>query len=381
MPKGFDVEHMAQAPERDGVLLASLFLLVGAGLAALWSASSGYALSLGKDASFFMLKQARYMPFALALFILCALCPLDRIRAYIGPITIIALLSLLLPFIPVLGENRNGASRWIDLRVATFQPSEMWKPVSVLYLAHYLDKRRDELDGKGISALVAPLLIIFIGAFLILMQNDFSTAVIAGVAALSVLWVSGVPLLFFLGLIGIIVPLGALSVLTSDFRLRRILAFLYPAYEPHGQSYQVLGSIRAVTAGGLFGKGIGLGTLKLGSVPEVQSDFVFAAYAEEMGFMGVVAFFALWAVFAWRCYSRAFAETDSFRAYLGIGLITLLVVEVLVNVAMAAGVIPATGIPLPFFSAGGTSLLASCGIAGLLVNLARPSTVRGASYV
>ena len=170
-------------------------------------------------------------------------------------------------------------------------------------------------------------------------------------------------------------------MLTSDFRLKRILAFLYPAYEPHGQSYQILGSIRAITAGGLFGKGIGLGTLKLGSVPEVQSDFIFAAWAEETGLVGVLAFFALWGLFAWRCLRRSFAEKDSFRSWLGFGLVTLLLSEVIINTAMASGAIPATGIPLPLFSAGGTSLLSTAGTMGLLINLARSAGTEGGADV
>ncbi len=382
MAAGFDVEPMAPVPGRDGALLASLFLLVGIGIVALWSASSGYALSLGKSASWFLVRQLRYLPFALVLFAVCAFVSLDGLRSKIGPITLIALAGLFLPFIPGFGENRNGATRWIDLGITTFQPSEMWKPVSILYIAHIMDRRKAEVCGKeGLSTLLGPLVLVLVGALVIFLQNDLSTAVIAGMSALCVFWIAGAPLSFFLGLAGFLVPIGSAAVLTSDFRLRRILAFIYPAFEPHGQSYQVLGSIRAVQAGGFFGKGIGLGTLKLGSVPEVQSDFVFAAYAEEMGFVGVLFFFALWAILVWRCARRAFGEEDCFRSWLGFGLVTLLALEVLVNVAMTSGAIPATGIPLPFFSAGGTSLLATSGMVGLLVNLSRKDPEMGSRHV
>jgi cell division protein FtsW len=346
---------------------------VGLGAATLWSASSGYALSLGHAPSYFIVRQFRYLPFALALFGFCALVPLDRLRAKIGPITLVVMATLFLPFIPGLGENRNGATRWISLGVATFQPSEVWKPVSILYLAHILDRRKAELSGRdALSTLIGPLFLVLVGSGIVFFQNDLSTAAIGGIAALAVFWLGSAPLSFFVGITATLAPLGALTVFTSDFRTRRILAFLYPAFEPHGQSYQVLGSIKAIQAGGLFGKGIGLGTLKLASIPAVQSDFVFAAYAEEMGFLGVLGFFVLWAVFLGRCMKKALGETDPFRSYLGFGLSTLLGVEVLVNVAMASGALPATGIPLPFFSAGGTSLLATGGIVGLLVNLSRP---------
>jgi cell division protein FtsW len=217
-----------------------------------------------------------------------------------------------------------------------------------------------------------------LGCFIVYLQNDFSTTIIVGMAAATVFWIAGSPLSFFLGLGAAAAPLAALSVLTSDFRLRRILAFLFPSYEPHGQGYQVLGSLRAIRAGGFFGKGLGLGTLKLSSVPEVQSDFVFAAWVEETGFVGVLAFYALWAFLAWRAFTNAFAEEDGFRSYLGFGLTTLLVAEALVNVAVAAGVVPATGLALPFFSAGGSSLISTAAICGLLYNLSRSET-RGAA--
>jgi cell division protein FtsW len=376
MSVGFDVERMRAAKSGDPGLLAVFLLLAGLGMATLWSASSGYALSLGKSGGYFVARQALYLVPSLLVFLVCAFVSLDDIRAKIGPITIIGLASLLLPFVPGLGENRNGASRWIDLRIATFQPSEFWKPIAVLYLAHILDRRsvRSAEEGSGFdgsASLLAPFLLVSLACFLIYLQNDFSTAVVAALASLVVFWAAGAPYTFFLGIGAVTAPLAALSVLTSDFRLRRILAFLFPAYEPHGQGYQVLGSIRAIRSGGFFGKGIGLGTIKLSSVPEVQSDFVFAAWAEETGFIGVLAFFALWAFMAWRAFKIAFSEPDAFRSYLAFGLAALLLVEVLINVAVAVGAVPATGMALPFFSAGGSALISSSGACGLLYNLSR----------
>lgn len=381
MSSGFDVERMRVANSGDPSLLAVFFLLAGLGLATLWSASSGYAISLGKSAGYFVIRQAVYLVPSILVFVLCAYLPLDRIRSRISLITLIGLGSLLLPFVPGLGENRNGASRWIDLHIATFQPSEFWKPISVLYLAHVLDRRSSHSieEGYGFdgsSSLIAPLFLISLACLLIYLQNDFSTAVVSALAALFVFWAAGAPYSFFLGIGAVTAPLAALSVLTSDFRLRRILAFLFPAYEPHGQGYQVLGSIRAIRSGGFFGKGIGLGTIKLSSVPEVQSDFVFAAWAEETGFVGVLAFFAIWAFMAWRAFKIAFSETDSFRSYLAFGLAALLLLEVLINVAVAVGAVPATGMALPFFSAGGSALISSSGACGLLYNLSRGSDGR-----
>lgn len=228
----------------------------------------------------------------------------------------------------------------------------------------------------GSASLLAPFLLVCLACLLIYLQNDFSTAVVAALVSLVVFWAAGAPYTFFIGICAATAPLAALSVLTSDFRLKRILAFLFPTYEPHGQGYQILGSIRAIRAGGFFGKGIGLGTVKLASVPEVQSDFVFAAWAEETGFIGVLAFFALWAFMAWRAFRIAFSEPDAFRSYLAFGLAALLLVEVLINVAVAVGAVPATGMALPFFSAGGSALISTAGTCGLLYNLSRGAASR-----
>ena len=380
MPKGFDAERMAQGPEWDRILLASLVLLAGTGLATLLSASSNLVLKSARVGYSVFFHQLIVLLPSIVLFLLCALLPLEVIRSKVGPLTILSLIFLLTPFIPGLGELKNGANRWIDVAGNSFQPSELWKPVSVLYLAHIMDRRREDLEA-GPSSIVLPFLLVGLGCLIIFLQNDLSTAAIVGLAAFVVFWVGGAPLSFFIGLGAVVTPLFALSVLTSDFRLRRILAFLFPSYDLHGQSYQVLGSIRAIQSGGFLGKGIGLGTLKNATVPEVQTDFIFSAWTEETGFIGVLLFIALWCLFAWRCYRQALSEEKGFRAYLGFGLATLLLIQVLLNIAMAAGSIPATGIPLPFFSSGGSSLLASSCVVGLLVNLSRPLPAKGGSNV
>jgi cell division protein FtsW len=365
---GFEAERTRAGRRGDGGFLAAVLLLAGVGVAVLWSSSSEYALSLGRSSGYFALRQAIFLVPSAVIFWACATVDLDALRARTGALTLIALGLMLLPFIPGLGENRNGATRWIDLRFTTFQPSEIWKPALVLYLAHILEKKRERMqDSPGV--LIPPFLLIAFGCFLVYAQNDFSTTAISGLTAIAVFWVAGSPASFFLGLGAAAIPLTALSILTSDFRLRRILTFLFPAYEPHGQGYQILGSIKAIRSGGLIGKGFGLGSLKRGSIPEVQSDFIFAAWAEETGFLGVLAVIGIFGFLAWRAFKIAFSESDCYRSYLGMGMAFLLSIEVLVNVAVAAGAVPATGMALPFFSAGGSSLLSTAISAGLIYNL------------
>jgi cell division protein FtsW len=364
----FEAERVSSGRKGDRGMLAAIVLLTGVGVAALWSASSEYALSLGKGSGYFALRQVLFLVPSLLAFGLCAAIDLDKLRDKAGLITLAALGVLLLPFIPGLGENRNGATRWIDLGFTTFQPSELWKPACVFYLAHILDKKRDRIEASA-GVLIPPFLLACLGCLLVYAQNDFSTAVIAGLCAIAVFWVALAPASFFIGFAAVALPLASLSVLTSDFRLKRILAFVFPAYEPHGQGYQVLGSIKAIRSGGFLGKGLGLGTLKRGSIPEVQSDFVLSAWAEETGFLGVLAVIGLFLFLAWRSFKIALAEESGYRSYLGVGMAFLLCFEALVNAAVASGAVPATGMAMPFFSAGGSSLLSTAISCGILYNL------------
>jgi cell division protein FtsW len=376
MSFGFDAERVSASAERRGDhgMLAVMALLAGVGLAALWSASSEYALSLGRPAGYFALRQAIFLVVSILVFWACASVDLDSIRARTSLITLVALGFMFLPFVPGLGENRNGATRWIDLRFTTFQPSEIWKPVCVLYLAHILDKKRERI-AESAGVLIPPFLLAGFGCLLVYAQNDFSTSVIAGLCAIVVFWVAESPASFFLGLGSAAAPLAALSVLTSDFRLRRILSYLVPSYDLQGQGYQVLGSIKAIRAGGFFGTGLGLGSLKRGAIPEVQSDFIFAAWTEETGFLGAFAVLCLFGFIVWRAFRVAFAEENNYRSYLGMGMAFLICIETLVNAAVVAGALPATGMALPFFSAGGSSLLATAIACGILYNLSRGSLV------
>ena len=375
MAQGFDVERTYSGRGGDLTLLAATALLFGTGLAVLYSASYGYALSLQKPGAHFLLRQLGYGPLALAVFLACAFVPIERLRSLVKPLTLIALAALILPFVPGIGVNRNGATRWIGIGSRTFQPSQVFRVSLILYLAYIFSKKSERIRDVVNSAL-PPLVITSLGAVLIFLQNDFSTAMILVLIAAAMFWAAEVPLRFFAALGTVLVPLVALTVFTSDFRLRRIIGFLYPRYEPTALGYQVLGSLRAIRAGGFWGKGLGLGTLKLTSIPEVQSDFVFAAFAEESGLFGVLAFLGIWGFFLYRGYRAAFRNEDRFRSYLAFGLVTSLAVQVLVNIAVAAGVLPATGIPLPFYSAGGSSLLETAASCGILYNLSRDGSTR-----
>lgn len=339
------------------------------GFVAMWTASSGYALKLGKGSSYFAQRQAMFFLPAAIVFLGAYFVPLEKLRGKSGLLAAVSLMSLALPFVPGLGVEINGSRRWINLYFTNFQPSELWKPVSILYAAHLVAKRGQAIRESAVEA-IYPFLAILAGTAVIYLQDDFSTSMIALFAALCVFWLGGTPGRFFIAIGVLAVPAVILMITSSAYRLIRVIGFLIPDYDPHGMNYQVQNSLRAIMSGGILGKGLGLGTRKLSTIPEVQSDFVFAAFTEEMGLLGVVITFACWIALTVGVLRLA-GRKSGFQSLLANGLMFLLALQFLVNLGVVSGLLPATGIALPFFSAGGSSLISTALSGGLIFNALR----------
>lgn len=353
------------------VFLAFAFILLAVGLLGLWSGSAGYGMSSRSgNSDYFVMRQLAFLLPAFAVFLVCALLPLDSLRSLAFPIVGLSLAFLSLPIIPGIGKTLNGASRWIQIFGISLQPSELWKPVLLFYVAHIIDKKRDSLAASA-EALFAPLVVIGIGSYIIFAQMNASTAILVALGAMSVFWASGVRLRHLAAIVSILVPIGFFSIVLSDYRMQRVVSFLQVEQSTQAQSTQSEIAARAIYAGGLLGKGVGLGTRKLASIPIVQSDFLIAAIAEEIGFVGVIGIMALWAAFFARGFRIAF-RAEGFRSSLALGLSFTLCLQVLANLAVVVGAMPVTGLGMPLFSAGGSSLIMVGISVGLLYNCSRP---------
>jgi cell division protein FtsW len=271
--------------------------------------------------------------------------------------------------VPGIGVERYGASRWIEIASVSYQPSEMVKFVLPLYLAHLLDKKAGNLDNFY-SGILPPVIVTGLFFTLIYLQNNFSTAVFIVFNAMVIFYLAGMRYRYFLAAIAMIVPVSALLVFTKEHRVRRLVSFIRPEWDPLGAGFQVNASRDAIVSGGFWGKGIGEGTRKIASIPEIHSDFIFSAYVEETGFLGILLFFALFTAFAILGYRAAWKAQTVFNRLLAAGLTTMIVSQALLNTAVVSGALPATGIPLPFFSAGGSSLATTLICAGLIANVA-----------
>jgi cell division protein FtsW len=355
----------------DHALIVCVVLLTGAGLAELYSASYAFAENwYNGDRWRLVSRQAVLAALGFLFFAGAAHIKAKTLRGWIKFLVTTAVILCCMTFIPGIGLKINGASRWIGIGGISFQPSEFVKLVLPIYLAHIFDKKKEKLDNF-VSGILPPTMITALFFTLILLQNNFSTAIFIASNALFIFFLAGIKKRYFASALIIFLPVSFLLVLTKEHRLRRLISFIWPEWEPLGAGYQVQASVLTVRSGGFWGKGIGQGTRKIGSVPEIQSDFIFSAFSEEGGFIGVLIFILVFAFFAWRGYRAALRSNDTFKRLLACGMVSMIVTQTLFNIAVVSGAAPATGVPLPFFSAGGTSLFMTLVMSGLIVNVSR----------
>jgi len=368
---------VAQKPSQgyhkcDIALLVSILLLWGLGLFTMFFCSQNYASRFfNNDALYFVKRQLICSLVGFVLFFACLLMDMKTIKKCVFYLVIITLILCALTFIHPLSIEKNGARRWLRMPFHfSFQPSELVKFTLVLYLSSYFDKQFEIENVEDRDVL--PCVGIFLGMVaLVLFQKDFSTSVFLLMIGILLFFVSGAKLkwIFPFGLIAI--PLLILVVTTEQYRLERIIGFLKPNENANTINYQVNAAKNAITAGGIWGTGIGQGLSKLNSIPEVQADYIFAGWSEAMGYVGVLAYFLLLGFFAWRGYRTAFRCPNRFAAYSSFGCVSVIVLQSLINCMVVCGCLPSTGIPLPFFSVGGSSIIVTLAMCGFVLNASR----------
>ncbi len=355
----------------DTGFVVSVILLLGLGLVTLYASSVSYATRAFDDSFYFVKRQLISAGIGLFLLFIFSLIDLDFVRKMLPVIFIGTIVLCILTFLPFIGVERNGARRWIKLPLlGTFQPSEIAKFSVVLFLANFFDKKHDILQDSGFN--IAPAVVgLFFTVLVVFLQDDFSTAFFIMMVGLSLFFIAGIKLGWFLGFCLFSLPIVILFIFTETYRVKRLIAFFNPEQYSHGVNYQINASQRAISAGGFLGEGLGSGLKRVTGIPEAQADFIFAGWSEAMGFFGVILFFILIIYFAWRGYKIAFRCQDKFRSYTAFGLVTCIVLQTLLNCGVVCGALPATGIPLPFFSSGGSSLIVTLLMCGVIINISK----------
>ena len=369
METNFSAEKLTK--ERgDYIFLAVLVLLVGLGLAALFSSSFYYGETRFGDPLYFLKRQLILIVLGIALGFFASRLSLSFIRRLTPALVIFSLALTALTFVPGLGRTTMGAKRWIYIFGYSFQPSELAKLTVILYLAHIFSKKEDKMDEFAKSVL-PPLVICSAFVILVYLQNDFSTAFFIFFLVLLMFFIAKIRFVYFILLAVVGIPLAAILLFTKEHRVQRLMAFLDPMKDPIGAGFQVNASRSALMNGGLWGTGLGEGAKKMGGLPEAHSDFIFAVLGEEMGFFGVLFIVAVFIAFAFRGYTAAVKSSSKFGYYLAFGLTSSILYQALLNIAVVSGLVPATGIPLPFFSSGGSSIVVTLIMCGLILNVSR----------
>jgi cell division protein FtsW len=280
-------------------------------------------------------------------------------------LTVFLLVLVLTP----LGHSANNASRWFRVGPVSLQIGEFSKLVVVMYMARYLAARGDRLRTDP-KLIIPPMMVLGVVFFLVAKEPDLGTAMFIGVLGCAMLFISGVPGRILAGISISFLPVIAYLIMVKDFRVQRMKAFLDPWKEYDGSGFQLVQSFVAFGDGGLFGTGLGAGKSKLFFLPESHTDFILAVIGEELGFMGVAIVLGLFAVLILKGMKVSSSAPDSFGAMLGAGLTLMIGVQALVNCMVVLGLLPTKGLPLPFISYGGSSLLTSMVAAGILLNVA-----------
>ncbi len=291
-------------------------------------------------------------------------------RTYSLTIFIISILITCLVFVPKIGFSHGGAQRWINIFGISFQPVEFLKIAFVIYFAAWLSWVKTKVRDMKFS-IIPLLLLLGVIALVLLKQPDTKSVILIATTAMVMLFISGMPWKYILGIFVISIVGFGILVSVTPYLKSRVDTFLHPSQNQSGASYQLQQSLIAIGSGGIFGRGLGQSIQKINYLPEPQGDSIFAVIGEETGFIGTVAIILLFIIFAFRGFKIGYYAPDSFSKLLAIGLITITLTQAFMNIASIIGVFPLTGVPLPFISHGGTSLLITLGAMGIILNISQ----------
>jgi cell division protein FtsW len=355
--------------EADSWLYLVTFLLAGAGLVMVLSASQAVAISEHRSGLYYFIRQVFGM--GLGTFALLALRRVDyaRLRELAGPAAAGVLLLMLIVLVPGIGVLVNGARRWINLGpLGTFQPSELGKLVFALYLASWVDKREDRLNDLY-DGFIPFALLTSVPLFVLMLQKDLGTAIVMAAIAGAVFFAGGGPKRYVVGLFALLFAAFVLLTVLEPYRAQRLAVWGNPFKDALGAGFQSAQALLALGSGGLTGVGLGHSVQKFLWLPEAHTDFIFAIIGEETGLVGTTLVLAGFVFFAVRGYRGAMRAPDRYGVMVAVGITTWIAFQALINMATVTNTLPITGVPLPLISYGGTSVATTLAAIGVLLNV------------
>ena len=354
----------------DKLLLLAVIAIIIFGIIMIYSASSIWAEYKYQDPFKFVKAQSAFFLLGLLCIFIISKLDINILYKKANLILLICFILLVLVLIPGIGSIRNGSRSWFGIGSLGIQPSEFAKLGLIIYVAKYLANNRKII--KDVKKGVLPILLV-IGVFfvLIMLEPDFGTAMVIVLTLVVMIFISGVKLSFFIkvGLLGLLGIVGLIII--APYRMERIVSFLNPWVDPLGSGYQIIQSLYAIGPGGLLGQGFLNSHQKQFYLPEPQTDFIFSIISEEFGFLGILIVTSFIAFIFYRIIKIALKENNLFKKYLAFGLVFGIIIQSLLNITVVIGLIPVTGVTLPFLSYGGSSLLISMISIGIILNISK----------
>ncbi|MEA3328999.1 MAG: putative lipid II flippase FtsW [Candidatus Omnitrophota bacterium] len=357
-----------QKTERS--FLITTLVLVWIGVIMVYSASAIYAFRWLGDSFYYLKREILYCLLGL-LGMACWIKTDYRLLKNCSRILIlVSFLLLLAVFLPRIGRTAGGARRWIEWGKFTFQPAEFVKLGLIIYLSDFLS-RKQKVIKNFYRGFLPVLLITGATAGLILLQPDLGTAVLITLVAMIVFFAAGIKSKQILSIIALAMPVFYFLVFNVPYRLKRVLIYLNPWQDPKGAGWQIIQSYLALGSGGFWGIGLGQSRQKLFYLPQSYTDFILAIVGEELGFLGTASIIMLFILFIWQGMKIALKAKELFGALLSFGIVLMIGLQAIIHIAVVNGVIPTKGLPLPFISYGGSSLIFSLVGVGMVISVAR----------
>lgn len=363
-----NIPASVQAPARhamDKTLMLVVLILMTLGIVMIFSASQVIAERRHDSTFYFLFQQLIRVGIGLAVLVFAAKYDYHN---YMNKAMLILLVTAVL-LIVVLGIGKvKGAARWLSIGGLGIQPSEFAKLGILFYLSVYLSRKGDRIKDFQ-HGLMPPLVVTGIFSFLIILQPNFSTAMILMGMAVIILFIGGMRMRHLLILFASLIPVGLILAVVSPYRMARLMTYMNPEQDMQGMGYQIKQSLISFGNGGIFGVGVGSGKQKLLFLPEPFTDFIYSIIGEEFGLLGALAVLVLFGIFLYRAVKIARHSPDMYGFYLATGITLSIALYAVVNAAVTVGIIPTTGLPMPFISYGGTSMIFTCFAVGVLLNI------------
>jgi cell division protein FtsW len=354
----------------DFTLLITVLILLAIGVAMVFSASSISSQVKLDDKYFFLKSQGAYAILSIAVMLVLSKVNYKILGKFVTIIVVISIVLLLLVFVPGIGLRLNGALRWIKIGPMTMQPSELAKFALIIFMAKSISNKKEKI--RTFFQGVLPYVILMgIYCILIILEPNKSMAIIFVLLTFTILFSAGAKI-WHLAVWGVpLLPVGVYVLMKDKYSLLRITSYMDPWADPLKSGYQAIQSLLALGSGGIFGLGLGNSRQKFFYIPEPQNDFIFAIIGEELGFIGTFTIIVLFLLLIWRGIRIAIHAPDSFGCLLATGIVAMIGIQVVLNIAVATVSIPTTGVSLPFISQGGTSLLFVMANMGILLNISK----------